>query len=212
MIQYQDICRKKFNIDGLVDMVTFQFLDMVFNNVREVGVLEEVVCDPNIFVWEPWEAHIREFDQSKYGHGRALLTFPTGIASEEYEHGGAQFFTPSLYYTRKAFTFRERFIVKAKKRLKEIVDHYVKRMKKKKKIGITADDCDIVGVHIRRTDHIEFEKLNGADHLKPRYFVQAMETFSDKLQHPIFVIVTDDPLWARKEVHKSFKPYFTGIR
>ena len=191
--------------------MTFQFLDIVFNNVREVGVLEEVVCDPTNIQWESWEGHIRQFDKEKYSRGRALLTFPTGIASEEYEHGGAQFFTPSLNHIRKAFTFRERFLLKAKKRLKEIVNHYVKRVNKKKNIRITPDDCDLVGVHIRRTDHLEFEKLNGADPLKPRYFVQAMESYSDKLQHTIFVIVTDDPEWARAEVHKSFKPYFTGM-
>ena len=45
--------------------------------------------------------------------------------------------------------------------------------KRKKSVKISPDDCDLVGVHIRRTDHLEFEKLNGATPLTRTYFTQA---------------------------------------
>ena len=97
-----------------------------------------------------------------------------GIASEESVHGGAQLFTPSLQGIRRSFTFRERFIRKATGRLREIVNEYVRKVNKRKKsVKISPDDCDLVGVHIRRTDHLEFEKLNGATPLTRTYFTQA---------------------------------------
>ena len=58
---------------------------------------------------------------------------------------------------------------------------------------------------------MEYEKLNGADHLKNQYFLQAMYVFMENLKHPVFIIVTDDPQWAHAQIHKSFKPYFTGF-
>ena len=82
--------------------------------------------------------------------------------------------------------------------------------KKKRKSIISIDDCDIIGVHIRRTDHLEYEKINKVKHLTSRYFSQAMHLYSDSIKHPIFVIVTDDQEWALKNIHQSFKPYFTG--
>jgi hypothetical protein len=57
---------------------------------------------------------------------------------------------------------------------------------------------------------LEYEKINGLAHLKKQYFLQAMDVYKENLRHPVFIIVTDDPQWAYKQIHKSFKPYFTG--
>ena len=36
--------------------------------------------------------------------------------------------------------------------------------------------------------------------------------YADRLRHPIFVVVTDDPAWAREVIHPSFRPwYLTGF-
>ena len=48
-------------------------------------------------------------------------------------------------------------------------------------------------VHIRRGDHLEYEKLNGAEHLKKQYFLKAMDLYKENLKHPVCIIVTDDP-------------------
>ena len=81
----------------------------------------------------------------------------------------------------------------------------------KKNVRVRREDCDIVGVHVRRTDHILYEKVNGAQPLTARYFKQAMELYHEKLRHPIFVVVTDDPEWAEREIKRFFKIQFTGF-
>ena len=40
---------------------------------------------------------------------------------------------------------------------------------------------------------------------------QAMQTYSDSLRHPVFVIVTDDPEWAVSSIPASFRPRLTGF-
>ena len=94
----------------------------------------------------------------------------------------------------------------------EILADYVHKVNRKRKLKkISRSSCELVCVHIRRGDHLEYERLNGAKHLKKQYFLQAMDVYQEELKHPVFVIVTDDPEWARKHIHKSFNPYFTGI-
>ena len=34
---------------------------------------------------------------------------------------------------------------------------------------------------------------------------------SEALRHPVFVIVTDDPAWARANIPPSFRAQFTGF-
>ena len=196
-----------------MDLTTLQVLDHVFLAVREVGVLEEELCDPDQFVWTEWDGHVAEFERVRdFYKGKVVYTYPLGIASEEYVHGGAQLFTPSLQRIRRSFRFRPRFIRRASQRLSEIVTEYVRKVNRRKRsVKITADDCDLVGVHIRRTDHLEFEKLNRARPLTKTYYTQAMQTYSDSLRHPVFVIVTDDPEWARVNIPASFRPQFTGF-
>ena len=76
--------------------------------------------------------------------------------------------------------------------------NYLRKINKKN-VKVRREDCDIVGIHIRRTDHVLYEEMNGAKPLTGRYFKQAMELYHEKLRHPIFVVVTDDPQWAERE-------------
>ena len=41
----KNIVRKQFGINAMVDLTTFQLLDATFVNVREVPVLEFMICD-----------------------------------------------------------------------------------------------------------------------------------------------------------------------
>ena len=102
--------RHQFGIDAMVDLTTFQLLDMVFSNVREVPILEERVCDLNDLTWTSFDDHIRHFNASTWIKGKAILIWPQGIASEEQIHGAAQFFGPSVPVIRRAFTFRFYFV------------------------------------------------------------------------------------------------------
>ena len=90
----------------MVDLTTFQLLDSTFLNVREVPVLEFVLCDKSHWKWISFDRHVSQFDPELYGAGFAILTWPDGIASEEDIHGAAEFLTPSIADIRKAFKFR----------------------------------------------------------------------------------------------------------
>ena len=37
-----------------------------------------------------------------------------------------------------------------------------------------------------------------------------MDYFAEQLQRPVFVIVTDDPVWAEGQIPPGFLPVFTG--
>ena len=34
---------------------------------------------------------------------------------------------------------------------------------------------------------------------------------AEKLRRPVFVIVTDDPQWAKEQIPPGFRPVFTGL-
>ena len=85
---------------------------------------------------------------------------------------------------------------------------------------------------IFRKDHLKFEAMNNMPHLGRTYFIQvkeqpwffltktfenccliyfqAMDHLAEQLHHPIFVIVTDDPIWAKGKIPPGFRPVFTG--
>ena len=90
----------------MVDLTTFQLLDSTFVNVREVPVLEFMICDKSHFKWIRFDRHVSQFNSELYGKGFAILTWPEGIASEEVIHGAAEIFTHSVGDIRKAFKFR----------------------------------------------------------------------------------------------------------
>ena len=220
--------RHQFGIDAMVDLTTFQILDMVFSNVREVPIIEEKVCYTRDLSWSTFNDHIRNFEGTDLKTGKAIFFWPHGIASEEYIHGPAQLLLPSIEVIRKAFTFRlvsimekqliikyhnfrNKFTSRVKTRLNEILQDYTTKINKKRKSRkISSKSCELVCVHIRRGDHLDYEEMNGVQHLKKQYFLQAMDLYKEKLKHPVFIIVTDDPDWAFRQIHQSFKPYFTG--
>ena len=220
--------RHQFGIDAMVDLTTFQILDMVFSNVREVPIIEEKVCYTRDLSWSTFNDHIRNFEGTDMRKGKAIFFWPHGIASEEYIHGPAQLLLPSIEVIRKAFTFRlvsimdkqliikyynfrNRFTSRVKTRLNEILQDYTAKINKKRKSHkISSKSCELVCVHIRRGDHLDYEEMNGVQHLKKQYFLQAMDLYKEKLKHPVFIVVTDDPDWAFRQIHQSFKPYFTG--
>ena len=37
-----------------------------------------------------------------------------------------------------------------------------------------------------------------------------MDYFAEQLRHLVFVIVTDDPVWAKSQIPPGFRPVFTG--
>ena len=90
-------------------------------------------------------------------------------------------------------------------------DYVAKHNRKKKKAKISRDSCDLVGVHVRRRDHLQYEERMKYSKLNKNYFLQSMDLYKERLSHPIFLIVTDDPDWVRTQIpHHYFNHYTTG--
>ena len=73
--------------------------------------------------------------------------------------------------------YRNLFLELARARLQEVVGLYLDRVnrsrkKKKKRRMVTASSLDIVGVHVRRTDHLSYEDRLGYRPLTRTYFIQ----------------------------------------
>ena len=73
------------------------------------------------------------------------------------------------------------------------------------------EDVDIVGVHVRRTDHLEHEHQFGYQKLSKTYYIQAMNTYRSILRFPVYVFVSDDNEWVQSEISQNlFHHSFTG--
>lgn len=57
-----------------------------------------------------------------------------------------------------------------------------------------------VGIHSRRTDHVALQKEMGEEVLKASYYLEAMEMYREKFKNTIFIFVSDDMEWGRKEL------------
>ena len=58
--------RHQFGMDAMVDLTTFQLLDIYFTNVREVPVLEEKVCDYMADIhWTEFDQHVSQLNTSR---------------------------------------------------------------------------------------------------------------------------------------------------
>ena len=61
-----------------------------------------------------------------------------------------------------------------------------------------------VGIHCRRTDHLEFEKKQSQISVALDYYFEAMDMFrkrfNSKKEKVVFVFVSDDMDWGRKKI------------
>eukprot|EP00092_Neocalanus_flemingeri_P005466 GFUD01005895.1.p1 GENE.GFUD01005895.1~~GFUD01005895.1.p1 ORF type:complete len:327 (-),score=49.82 GFUD01005895.1:90-980(-) len=59
----------------------------------------------------------------------------------------------------------------------------------------------LVGVHVRRTDYVEFrQKHTGLDPVNETYFQAAMQFYRDKYPDTIFLVVSDDIGWCKEKI------------
>ena len=91
--------RHQFGMDAMVDLTTYQILDMVFSHVREVPIIEERVCLTRNLSWTFFDDHIRNFNASSLKSGKAIFFWPHGIASEEHTRTSSATVAKHLGYT-----------------------------------------------------------------------------------------------------------------
>ena len=95
----------------------------------------------------------------------------------------------------------------ARRRLYAVVDDYLNRTDIEE-----GQKTELVGVHVRRGDHLQYEERMGWDLLTGEYFLKAMDLYRERLSQPIFLIVTDDPVWVRSEIAEDYLPHYTTGR
>jgi hypothetical protein len=75
---------------------------------------------------------------------------------------------------------------KAHKSLASIAASHSEKIKTKKKTKKKSKAVTFVGIHSRRTDHIEYEAKQGMVPIKTSYFLNAMDAFRCAIDQNIF--------------------------
>jgi galactoside 2-L-fucosyltransferase 1/2 len=97
------------------------------------------------------------------------------------------YIAPLLSEIRQIFQFKEDIIDEAQRLL-----HSASRGMK---------NITYVGVHVRRTDYIGYLKSkHKASPVKPDYFLRQMDVFRNKYQRVLFVVMSDDNKWCKREL------------
>ena len=78
---------------------------------------------------------------------------------------------------------------------------------------LKPEQVTYIGVHIRRTDHLQFMKdQHDMEPLNGDYYNDAMDYFREEYDNCIFVIASDDMKWAKKKINKNFQDvYFSNM-
>ena len=75
--------------------------------------------------------------------------------------------------------------------------------------SVSPDKLVYVGVHNRRTDHLQYQAEGGWVSLQPGYFLEALEVYRQWAgqQHKqlLFLFVSDDLHWARQNLLPRIK-------
>jgi galactoside 2-L-fucosyltransferase 1/2 len=162
---------KKTGREAYVPSCIIRVLDQVFRNLT-VPPLSYLACCP--VQKRPVPVTVDKVDRTK---GSIVLPkyaqLPTYIA-------------PLLSEVRQMFQFKQHIIDQSQRQL-----HIASKGMK---------DVTYVGVHVRRTDYIDFlKRAYNASPAPPDYFVRHMNIFRNKYKRVLFVVMSDDPKWCESE-------------
>ena len=105
-------------------------------------------------------------------------------------------------FAARAFTFKKYF----KDRSQAILEIVSREFKKNNKKQFKREkDITFVGIHKRRTDHLEFQTEGGFVPLETGYFLEAMDMYRAKFPGVVFLFVSDDMAWGREKLVRRVK-------
>eukprot|EP00090_Calanus_glacialis_P012604 TRINITY_DN21200_c0_g1_i1.p1 TRINITY_DN21200_c0_g1~~TRINITY_DN21200_c0_g1_i1.p1 ORF type:complete len:445 (+),score=115.38 TRINITY_DN21200_c0_g1_i1:200-1336(+) len=172
----------------------------------EVG-LDDKTKQLSSFPWKEFSKDAEELLKNEEQKGKAYIFYPSGLLFSAFDKRINETFpmdeVPGMIdFMIRSFKFKEYFREKSQSILQQISQNFKKNNKKlfKKEKEVT-----FVGIHNRRTDHLDFQKEGGFIPLEAGYFIEAMEMFRAKYPRTVFVYVSDDIKWGREKLKKRVK-------
>ncbi|TRY72359.1 hypothetical protein TCAL_01004 [Tigriopus californicus] len=159
---------------------------------------------------------MEKFRDPKWNRNRFLHIYPNGADVKETV---SSINHPRFYEEyRKDMQLRPRFLDYGQRILTQVeMEHMGKLKKVSKKSKTSKKEMMFVGIHCRRTDHINYELENDMIPLTLDYYIEAMSLFQakfEKTHHVVFIFVSDDMEWGKRKISKlkAFKDivYFVG--
>jgi galactoside 2-L-fucosyltransferase 1/2 len=150
-----------------------QELEMVFQNLTIPTLSHISHC--------PFEKYPVQVMADKLTHYNGSILLQNYIQLPEY-------IAPFLNEVRHIFKFKKHIAEESQRLLQEV--------------SKGVKNVTYVGVHVRRTDYkIHLKKLHKASLVKPDYFLRQMNYFRSNYKAVIFVVVSDEPEWCKRELN-----------
>ena len=172
----------------------------------EVG-MDDQTRQFSSFPWQEFSREAEDLLKKEEQKGKAYIFYPSGLLFTAFDKTIKEEFpmdeVPGMVdFTVRAFTFKKYF----RDRSQAILDHVSKDFRKNnKKLFKKEKDITFVGIHNRRTDHLDYQKEGGFVPLQAGYFIEAMDMFRDKFPRTVFVYVSDDISWGREKLQKRVR-------
>ena len=160
------------------------------------------------FPWSDFSRPASELLTLKEKRGKAYIFYPAGylysaLASEINATNPMDHIPGLLDFTLKSFTFKQFYKEQAMAKLRRFSSKMIK------KTGVYPKDIVYVGVHNRRTDHLQYQREGGWLSLEPGYFLEALELYRqwhwEQGKRLLFLFVSDDLIWARDKLLPRIK-------
>jgi len=184
------------------------------------------------FQWETFRDPLDVLELPNWNQNRALMMYPGNkikpfdvdsnidtYSNENDVYGKSKKFSDAFFHRLQ---LKDTFVKKAQKILHKINKaHKTKHKlnKKRSQSKFASSSYIYVGIHSRRTDHLEYEKKHEIRSLDASYYLDAMHLYrthftkENKEKRLIFVFVSDDPKWGKEKLLNRVKErdlYFGG--
>ena len=183
-----------------------------------------------IFQWDIFRESHNVFKHPEWNKNRALLLYPgnvikifnTDVANYTFQNDERTKYTQFNEAFFHRLQLKDRFVHNAQKILRFIIKKHEKlhaEPKKTKKLKNVNLEYVFVGIHSRRTDHLEYQKKHNMNALDARYYLEAMNLYREKFKKEnkkkrlIFIFVSDDIQWGKDKLSYRVKErdlYFGG--
>ena len=163
------------------------------DSLTQVPVFNDTFCNAQDFKFTHFNGHFTELVRNQDLHtGKILQIYQYGIFHME-DHEGHELMdliANFAKYVENHMHFKPHIVQKVKKTIE--------------KIKAVRKNPTLIGVHVRRTDHLKFlkEKYQRSP-LKADYFNDAMDYFREEYPDSYFIVASDDIQWAKRKLISS---------